>query len=211
MKSLKIKFRYSWGAEMKTTIYMVRHAESPFIFGQEKARGLSEEGLADSRKIADIFEDIEISCIVSSSYRRAILTVQYLADKKGLSIIEFEELRERLIKGLDYKAPWEELLGAIEKSFIDIDFSLEGGESTRKAKQRAIHIIEKLLCGYKGKNIVIGTHGNIMTIIMNYYNKGYGFDFWKSTSKPDIYKMTFESNELMNIERLWDPRYSRGQ
>ena len=190
---------------MKTTIYMIRHAESPFIFGKEKTRGLSEKGLADSIKIADIFKDVEVDCIVSSSYRRAIQTVKCLAEQKGLSIIEFEELRERPIKGLDYKMPWDELLIAIEKSFIDIDYSLEGGESTRKAQERAIPIIDKLLYEYKGKNIVIGTHGNIMTIIMNYYNKEYGFDFWNSTSMPDIYKMTFELNELIEIERLWEP------
>lgn len=99
--------------------------------------------------------------------------------------------------------PWEELMISIEKSFIDIDFSLSGGESTRKAQERAIPIIEKLICEHKGKNIVVGTHGNIMTIIMNYYDKGYGFDFWNTTSMPDIYKMTFESNELKDIERLW--------
>ena len=190
---------------MKTIIYMVRHAESPFIFGKEKTRGLSEEGLMDSKKIADIFKDVEVDYIVSSSYRRATQTVQYLAEQKGLSIIEFDELRERPIKGLDYKMPWEELLIAIEKSFIDIDYSLESGESTRKAQERAIPIIDKLLCEYRGKSIVIGTHGNIMTIIMNYYNKEYGFDFWNSTSMPDIYKMIFESNELKDIERLWDP------
>lgn len=190
---------------MKTTTYIVRHAESPFIFEQEKTRGLSEEGLVDSKKIADIFKDVEVDCIVSSSYRRAIQTVKYLAEQKGLSIIEFDELRERPIKGLDYKMPWEELLIAIEKSFMDIDYSLEGGESTRKAQQRAIPIIDKLLCEYKGKNIVIGTHGNIMTIIMNYYNKEYGFDFWNSTSMPDVYKMTFELDELIEIERLWEP------
>ena len=66
---------------------MVRHAESPFIFGQEKTRGLSERGLADSNKIVDIFKDVEVDCIVSSSYRRAIQTVEYLADQKGLAII----------------------------------------------------------------------------------------------------------------------------
>lgn len=189
---------------MNTTIYMVRHAESPFIFGKEKTRGLSEKGLADSRKIADIFKDADINCIASSSYRRAIQTVQYLADQKGLSIIEFEELRERPIKGLDYKMPWEDLIKAIEKSFSNIDYSLEGGESTREAQQRAIPIIDKLLCEYKGKNIIVGIHGNIMTIIMNYYDKRYGFKFWNSTSMPDIYKMTFELNELIKVERFWE-------
>lgn len=196
---------------MKTAIYMVRHAESPFIFGQEKTRGLSEEGLADSKRVCNLLEDVEFDCIVSSTYTRAIQTVQYLAESKGLSIIEFEELRERPIKGLDYKAPWEDLLKAIEASFVDIDFALEGGESTREAQKRSIPLIENLLKEYRGKNIVIGTHGNIMTIIMNYYNTNYGFDFWNSTSKPDIYKMAFFDNQLESIERIWDVRIPRSQ
>jgi 2,3-bisphosphoglycerate-dependent phosphoglycerate mutase len=189
---------------MATTIYMVRHAESPFVFGQEKSRGLSEEGLIDAKRVAELLDDVDVDYIASSAYTRAIQTVQYLADRKNLHIIEYEDLRERPIKGLDYKAPWGELLRAIEKSFIDLDFALEGGESTRQAQNRAIPIIEKLLEEQRGKNIVIGTHGNIMTIIMNYYDKTYGFEFWNSTSKPDIYKMTFIDNQLQRIDRVWN-------
>ncbi|MGO4273896.1 histidine phosphatase family protein, partial [Paenibacillus sp. TAF58] len=127
-----------------------------FVFGQEKTRGLSEEGFADSKRVSDLLRDVEFDSIVSSTYTRAIQTVQYLAESKGLPIIEFEELRERPIKGLDYKAPWEELLKAIETSFVDIDFALEGGESTRDAQQRSIPIIKNLLKQNRGKNIVIG-------------------------------------------------------
>lgn len=190
---------------MQTTIYMIRHAESPFVFGEEKTRGLSKEGLEKSKKVAEIFEDIDVDLIASSSYIRAIQTVEYLANKRNLPISKFEELRERPIKGLDYKLPWDELVKAIEKSFDDIDYSLRGGESTREAQERSIPIMEKLLNEFKGKSIVIGTHGNIMTIIMNYYNKEYGFNFWNSTSMPDIYKLSFVSNELKNVERLWNP------
>lgn len=189
---------------METTIYMVRHAESPFVFGEERSRELSEEGLVDAKRVADVLDDVNIDCVVSSTYTRAIQTVQYLADRKNLHIIQYEDLRERPIKGLDYKAPWEELLHAIEKSFIDLDFALEGGETTSQAQNRAIPIIEKLLEEYRGKNIVIGTHGNIMTIIMNYYDKEYGFEFWNRTSKPDIYKMVFIDHRLQRIDRVWD-------
>lgn len=189
---------------METTIYMIRHAESPFVHGQEETRGLSEEGLEKSKKITEVFEDIDLDVIVSSSYKRAVQTVEDLANKKNLPILKFEELRERPIKGLNYDLPWDELMKAIEKSFEDIDYSLKGGESTREAQERAIPIIEELLNDYKGKRIVIGTHGNIMTIIMNYYNKKFGFDFWNSTSMPDIYKLSFEAHELTKVERLWD-------
>jgi 2,3-bisphosphoglycerate-dependent phosphoglycerate mutase len=189
---------------METTIYMVRHAESPFVFGQERSRGLSEKGIEDAKRVAELLDGVDVGYIASSAYTRAIQTVQYVADREKLHIIEYEDLKERPIKGLDYKAPWDELLQAIEKSFSDIDFALEGGESTRQAQSRAIPVIEKLLEEHRGKNIVIGTHGNIMTIIMNYYDKKYGFEFWNSTSKPDIYKMTFIDNRLQGVDRVWD-------
>jgi len=189
---------------MKTTIYMVRHAESPYAFGQEKTRGLSEEGFEAARKIANLLTDVSIDHIVSSSYTRAIQTVQCLADGKGLPIVSYEELRERPIKGLGYEAPWEELMKAIEQSFIDHDYALEGGETTKEAQLRAIPVIEHLLREYKGKNVVVGTHGGIMTIIMNYYDRSYGYEFWNQTSKPDIYKMTFDQNRLECVDRLWE-------
>lgn len=186
---------------METRIYMVRHADSPYVFGQERSRGLSEQGNHDALKVADLLDPYEIHYICSSDYARAVQTVKHLASRKNLPIVEYEELRERPIKGID--ASWEELLIAIERSFHDLDFALEGGESTREVQSRALPIIEKLLSEHNGKNIVIGTHGNIMTIIMNYFDNNYGYDFWKSTSKPDIYEMIFLGNELKGINRLW--------
>ena len=192
------------GGYMETRIYMVRHADSPFVFGQEQSRGLSEQGKADAVKVADLLDPFNIHVVCSSNYVRSVQSVQEVADRKKLPIIEYDELRERPIKGLDYKLPWEVLLVAIEKSFNNIDFALDGGETTREAQRRAVPIIEEILSEHKGKNIVIGTHGNIMTIIMNYYDKHYGYDFWMNTSKPDIYEMIFKGNELEVINRIWE-------
>lgn len=188
---------------MNTIIYMVRHAESPFEFGQERTRGLSVEGVAEARRVAKVLADVDIHYMASSSYTRAKQTIQYLADHKSLEIVEFEELVERPIKGLDSKASWDVLYEAIRRSFIDKDYALEGGETTLQAQQRSIPIIEKMLEEHQGENIVIGTHGNIMTIIMNYFNDKYGFEFWDTTSKPDIYKLTFDQNQLKYVERIW--------
>ncbi len=43
-----------------------------------------------------------------------------------------------------------------------------------------------------------------MTIILNYFDKKYGYEFFEQTSKPDIYKLEFEELELTHVERLWD-------
>ncbi|RTE11557.1 histidine phosphatase family protein [Paenibacillus whitsoniae] len=188
---------------MTTTMYMVRHAESPFAFGEERTRGLSEEGWEEARRVGRFFQDIDVDFVASSSYTRAKQTVQFVAESKGLPIAEYEELIERPIKGLDYQATWDTLYQAIRQSFADKDFALEGGESTRAAQQRAIPVIERLLNEQECRTFVIGTHGNIMTIIMNYYDEQYGFEFWDQTTKPDIYKLTFEGQRLVRVERVW--------
>lgn len=189
---------------MITNIYMIRHAESPFVFGEEKTRGLSEEGLAAAQHVADLLTEHVIDVVTASTYTRAIQTVAEVAKRRNLTVTEFDELRERPIKGLDYKAPWEELLTAIKRSFNDFDYALAGGETTRQAQARAIPIVKSLLQQYDGRNIAIGTHGNIMTIIMNYFDRKYGFEFWNQTSKPDIYKMAFLDGQLQDITRIWD-------
>ncbi|WP_246627947.1 histidine phosphatase family protein [Paenibacillus oenotherae] len=174
------------------------------IRGREN-QGLSAEGDAAAKRVAEYFSGIDIHYLASSPYARAKQTIQYLAESKLLPVAEYEELVERPIKGLDYKSTWDVIEEAIRKSFIDHDFALEGGETTWQAQQRAIPVIEKLLEEQQGKNIVIGTHGNIMTIIMNYYDAEYGYAFWNQTSKPDIYSMMFNRNRLERIERIWEP------
>jgi len=188
---------------MDTTIYMIRHAESPFIIGQERTRKLSNQGEIDAKKVTAIMNEKEIDLVVSSPYIRAIQTIEGIVDSKNIEVKIFEELRERQLKGA-YKLPEEEIQQAIKKSFEDIDFKLSGGESVRDVQNRAIPIIKDLLNKFETKTIIIGTHGNVMTIIMNYFNKKYGYDFWKNTSKPDIYKLVFSRKKLQLVQRIWE-------
>jgi 2,3-bisphosphoglycerate-dependent phosphoglycerate mutase len=190
---------------MKTFIYFVRHAISPFSLDNERSRGLSEQGKSDSIRVAEILETEGIDIVVSSSFARAIDTVQPLADILDKEIILFEELVERSIASLKHVISEVELLDGIEKSFVDLDYCLPEGETTRQAQDRAIPIIKQLLTDYVGKKIVIGTHGNILTIILNYFDKDYGYDFWLKASKPDVYKVEFEGIEIKHFERLYKP------
>ncbi|WP_375200810.1 histidine phosphatase family protein [Lysinibacillus sp. RS11] len=85
-----------------------------------------------------------------------------------------------------------------------MDFNLSGGESVRCVQNRAIPIIKELLNNYETQTIIIGTHGNVMTIIMIYFKKEYGYHFWKNTSKPDIYKLVFSRETLKLVQRKWE-------
>jgi 2,3-bisphosphoglycerate-dependent phosphoglycerate mutase len=191
------------GESISTTIFMIRHAESPFIFGEERTRKLSKDGELDAEKVAKLMLNEKIDVIISSPFARSIQTIKPIATTRNLEIEMHEELKERMIKG-NYKLPWEEVEPAIKKSFQDKDYCLLGGETTRQAQERAVPIIKQLLKEYEGQSIVLGTHGNIMTIIMNYFDRKYGYDFWESTSKPDIYKLIFIDGELTDVKRTWE-------
>lgn len=188
----------------RTILYMVRHAESPFKFGEERTRGLSDKGAAHAQELAHIFASIPVHLIISSPYVRAVDTVNPIAKSKGLEVVLHEELKERMIEGLEHRSDWEVLERAIKASFEDLDYSLEGGESTRQMQQRAIPIIEQILDEYSEKSIILGTHGNIMVAILNYYDSQYGYDFWAGTSKPDIYRLEFEGKRLVQVECMWE-------
>ncbi|MFJ7666805.1 histidine phosphatase family protein [Lysinibacillus sp. NPDC097195] len=186
---------------MHTTMIMIRHAESPFIIGEERTRPLSLKGERDVHSVTALIGQT-INVIASSPYKRAIQTVEGIAKKNNLEVQLIENLKERTLKG-EYRLSEEEIDNAIKKSFEDADFSLQEGESIIDVQNRAIPAIKNLLKQYEGKTIIIGTHGNIMTIIMNYFNEKYGYDFWKSTTKPDIYKLIFSQTKLVDVQRIW--------
>jgi 2,3-bisphosphoglycerate-dependent phosphoglycerate mutase len=188
---------------MLTTLFMVRHANSPFIFGQERTRSLSKQGELDAGKIKELLSLEKIDVIVSSPYKRAIQTVEGLSHDKKLEIQIVEELKERQLKG-SFKLQKEEINQAIKKSYEDKTYSLLGGESVEDVQARSLPILLQLLTMYQGKTLILGTHGNIMTIIMNYFDPQYGYDFWKRTTKPDLYKLEFLGTQLHSVKRLWD-------
>ncbi|OXM14000.1 histidine phosphatase family protein [Paenibacillus herberti] len=188
---------------MITTLYLIRHAESVYRHGEERNRGLSEKGHLAASHVATMLSKEDIRLIVSSPYERAIQTVKPLAELSGLIIQTYEELRERSIVGVDLEVPWEQCVKAIRLSFTDKDYALSGGETTNEAQQRVIPVIERLLREYEGQGIAVGTHGNIMTILLNYFDPSYGFEFWQTASMPDVYKLSFSEGRLIEVQRLW--------
>jgi 2,3-bisphosphoglycerate-dependent phosphoglycerate mutase len=185
---------------METTLYFVRHAESAFVEGKERTRGLTEQGLKDAHTIRDILRSENIDVFVSSPYERSIETIRLTAVQQGKNIHIEEDLRERKI-GDFTPVTFKE---AKRHVYEDLFFCFPGGESSLVAQSRAIEVIKRIIETNKGKRIVIGTHGDIMTLMLNYFDNQFGYIFWESTSMPDIYKLRFAENELIDVTRMWD-------
>ncbi|WP_064091826.1 histidine phosphatase family protein [Rossellomorea aquimaris] len=184
---------------MKTHLYFVRHAHSTYT-PDELNRPLSENGRIDADHVTNflIKEDIQIVC--SSPYKRAIETVNGISEYIDKEIVIFEDLKERTLS----KQPVENFNESITNVWNNPSFSYEGGESNLDAQERGISATHSLLEKYRGKKVVIGSHGNIMVLIMNYFDRKYDFQFWKELSMPDIYRLTFEENNLVDVKRIWN-------
>lgn len=180
---------------MQTNIYFVRHAHSTYT-PDELGRALSERGFADAEQVANILQKEKIDIVLSSPYNRAIQTVEGVAKE----VLIDEGFKERKLAGTSV----EDFDTVIMKVWENSSFSWEGGESNIVAQKRGVNALLKVLTEHEGKNIVIGTHGNIMVLIMNYFNKEYGFEFWKVLQMPDIYKLTFEDKALKTVIQMWN-------
>ncbi len=98
----------------------------------------------------------------------------------------------------------KDLFPLLEKSFSDSNFALQGGESNADCQKRAIKVLKDIVNIYQGQKVVIGTHGAVMTLMMRYYDSKYDLNFLLQTTKPDIYRMEFEGQELVEVKRLWE-------
>ncbi len=155
---------------MITNIYFVRHASSSYS-PDEMNRPLSEKGLKDAKKVTELLSHENITKVISSPYRRAIQTVEGTSNHFGLPILIDEGFRERKLAN----SPVINFDEVVLKYWKNFDFSLPGGEAGYFAQERGVQSVRSVLNKYCGENIVIGTHGNIMVLIMNYYDKKYNY------------------------------------
>ncbi|WP_079480851.1 histidine phosphatase family protein [Halobacillus salinus] len=187
---------------MSTFIYMVRHGESPKE-GNERTRGLTEQGSKDADLVAATLKTEAIDVVVSSPYKRPVMTVEKTAQQFHLEVLVREDLRERKFVSDETRIPDRELAPILEKSFEDPDFSVDGGESNAECQRRAVDVLMELLDTFQGGKVVVGTHGAVMTLMMGYFDEKYDLEFLYSTTKPDIYRMEFHEKKLIDVQRLW--------
>lgn len=178
------------------TVYLIRHAHAEWI--PDENRSLSEQGGQDAQRIAHMLEAIPLKAIFSSDYRRAIQTVQPLAILLGLEIQLEPRFRERELGG------WTALnfVAAVQRTWQDPDYAFPGGESNRQAQRRAILGLQAVLEGSK-EQIVIGTHGNLLALILNYFDPTVDFDFWLALSMPDVYRLEIKPTGHTRYARVW--------
>jgi predicted acetyltransferase len=174
-------------------IYLIRHGEAQ---GQPPEATLTERGFKQAIQLADLFTGISIDRIIASPYTRAVQSIEPLAKRLNLEIETNDLLTERVLSS-ENLSDWLEKLRA---TFDDFDLKFEGGESSKEAMKRIVSVVEEVLKS-EAQDTIIVTHGNLMSLLLNQYNKEFGFDDWRNLRNPDVFLLKLKGDNL-TYERL---------
>ncbi|UNK20293.1 phosphoglycerate mutase family protein [Paenibacillus sp. N3/727] len=175
-------------------IFLVRHCKAK---GQEPTAELTIEGVEQSHQLAGLLQSKGIDLIITSPYKRAIESILPLCNKLDLRYTVDNRLEERVLssKNLDN---WMELL---KETYENLEIVYEGGESSREAMNRGMEVINEIMNG-PYQNVVVVTHGALMSLILKYFNNSIGYEEWSKLTNPDIYLISNENKEY-EVGRIW--------
>lgn len=176
-------------------LFLVRHCSAE---GQEAAAPLTLAGQEQAMRLADFLQEKKIARIISSPFLRARQSVQPLADRLGLSIDTDERLTERVLCG-ENNPDWRTML---QRTFDDLDLVFTGGESSRMAMNRALGVIKEVTASGEG-NIVLATHGNLLSLLLKHYDERTGYADWERLTNPDVYQLSLSQSPVRPV-RIWE-------
>ena len=56
---------------------------------------------------------------------------------------------------------------------------------------------------HRGRHVVISTHGSLLALILNGFDRTFGYDFWSALTFPDVYELTFDDRVMAGARCLW--------
>lgn len=181
---------------MNKNICIIRHCEAE---GQSSNSPLTERGFTQANNLSNFLSDIKVDRIISSPFLRAIQTIEPFAKNKNIEIEIDSRLTEHILSSIFFP-DW---MDKLEATFNDMNVKYEGGESSNEAIKRIVAVVNDIMVSV-WENTIIVSHGGMISLLMNHYNKNFGFDQWKNLSNPDVYLLRITENDAY-YRRLWKP------
>ena len=149
---------------MSNTLYLVRHAQTQQTLLPAETWPLSDTGIQQVRKLAELPFWSEVHLICSSWEPKAIQTAQIVAERHNFSVepvFDLRELRRTGDRAADYEAAVREVLENPLKSY-------HGWEPAGEAQTRIVTAIERVLMLHEDKTLAVVSHGLALTLYLAY-------------------------------------------
>lgn len=207
-----------------TTVYLIRHSVKYPKKEIESFNGSDNKDIRDEKTILSvegeerakilcsksIFDNVDV--IYASNMVRAQATAKYLATRLNKHINIDYRLNERRY-GKQNSDDYEDWY---ERQYLYNDFRTEGGESQEDVRNRMLEILNEILDKYNNSTVAIFSHGYAITFLLLKWCKLINVDrqrkltyeynnkilFDKVINAPEVFKLTFDNDKLLNIELI---------
>jgi len=154
---------------LKRNIYIIRHEETEYGQGKRYLGHtdckLSDKGINDAKKLADIFMEsgITINSIFSSDLIRCKNTVNIVFPNQEVTFLkDLREINMGILDGLTFDEVKNKYPEVYKKRGENIaEYIPLNGESFRECQQRAIKVLNYIIRNTKG-NVVICSHAGFI-------------------------------------------------
>jgi broad specificity phosphatase PhoE len=154
-----------------TTLYLVRHGESESnaarLFTGHLDSPLTELGRRQARAVADALAAVKVDRVVSSDLSRARDTAVAIAERHGLRVDTYRELREIDLGDMAGR-PVDDVLSHPdwnEDGFVQ----WPGGESLDAVFDRAFGALQRIVAESPGRTVVVVGHGGVTRILVSHF------------------------------------------
>ena len=106
-----------------------------------------------------------------------------------------------------------------ERQYLDENYKTINGESQKMVRDRMMEVLDEILSNDRGKKVAVFTHGYAITFLLLNWCKleeiredngshilKYSFNnkiiFDKKINSPEVFKLTFDEEKLINIENI---------
>lgn len=153
-------------------LYFARHghtdanASSPISqINGEIDEPLNYDGIQQANELAEQLKDLHFDVIITSPLKRAYQTAEIVNKYQGIPIEVDPIWREREIGEYTNLETWNELFD------FDQNFSLNNSENLKDFFIRVYGAIEDIKQKYKGKTVLLVSHGGVHLALYAYVNK----------------------------------------
>ncbi len=179
-------------------LILARHANPEIIDGVHSTRWrLSAEGIVNARKMAKDLVQYAPCQIMSSEERKAQETAEIIAEVTGGAVKTVAGLQEQ------ERSVWplmsqQAFRARVTEIFRQPTKALYGPESAAAAKTRFVKTVEQLVHRQKDGNLMIVSHGTVMSLFVAAFNMISAEDFWKALGLPAYVVLSLPDFELIS-------------
>jgi 2,3-bisphosphoglycerate-dependent phosphoglycerate mutase len=177
-------------------VLLVRHAAAT---GQESDAPLSSEGERQAEALAELLTEHNVERVICSPFLRAIQSVAPYCQRHQLEVEIEPQLVERVLSKQDLP-DWR---AELRRSFDDLDYHLETGESSRAAQNRGVAVLQEALASEQRCALI--THGNLLALLLNFMLPAIGYEDWARLSNPDVFSVQTDQAGKSTFRRVWAP------